>query len=569
MRNAFRPQTLFELSDAFTAARDDPDGRRDRAHRRGPRRLLLGRRPAHPGRRRLHRRRRGGPPGHRAAQRARPADPDPAPAQAGGGHGGRLRHRRRARPPPGLRPDHRRRQRPLRPDRPDGGQLRRRLRLGPAGPHHRLKRAKEIWFLCRQYDAEEALEWGLVNTVVPLAELEAETVAWCRRMLDAVADRPADAQGRLQRRRRRPGRRPAARRRRHDALLHDRGGPGGPERLRRAAAARTSPGSPAVREPDRAGRAPGAGGDPAGRAPARSAVAARRPTAHAAGGGRPGRGRDRRRLVVLAARTLGRARTGRDLVAGAGRRWWSPWPSRSAPTTPTTTPTGSGGPTRSGSGPLRLVASGLASPAAVRTAALVSLRRGRRGRPGPGRRRRRGGWWPSGRRAVAAGWLYTGRTPPLRLPRPRRAVRVRLLRPGGHGRVDLRPGRPPRPWLAWRPRVPVGLLGHRAARRPTTCATSTGTHVAGKRTLAVRLGRRPGRLALRRRARRAAAVGVVLRGPAGARGPCWRCWPRRWPCARCATVAGAPEGRQLLPVLGATGRLQLAVGLLLALGIVL
>jgi len=46
-----------------------------------------------------------------------------------------------------------------------------------------LKRAKEIWFLCRQYDAGQALEWGLVNTVVPLADLEAETVAWCRRIL--------------------------------------------------------------------------------------------------------------------------------------------------------------------------------------------------------------------------------------------------------------------------------------------------------------------------------------------------------------------------------------------------
>ena len=45
------------------------------------------------------------------------------------------------------------------------------------------KRAREIWFLCRQYDAEQALEWGLVNAVVPLAELEAETVAWCQQML--------------------------------------------------------------------------------------------------------------------------------------------------------------------------------------------------------------------------------------------------------------------------------------------------------------------------------------------------------------------------------------------------
>jgi len=45
------------------------------------------------------------------------------------------------------------------------------------------KKAKEIWFLCRQYSAEEALQMGLVNTVVPLAELEAETVQWCREML--------------------------------------------------------------------------------------------------------------------------------------------------------------------------------------------------------------------------------------------------------------------------------------------------------------------------------------------------------------------------------------------------
>ena len=45
------------------------------------------------------------------------------------------------------------------------------------------KRAKEIWFLCRQYDAQEALQMGLVNAVVPLHELESETVRWCREML--------------------------------------------------------------------------------------------------------------------------------------------------------------------------------------------------------------------------------------------------------------------------------------------------------------------------------------------------------------------------------------------------
>ena len=45
------------------------------------------------------------------------------------------------------------------------------------------KKAKEIWFLCRQYDAPTALEMGLVNTVVPLVDLEAETLRWCREML--------------------------------------------------------------------------------------------------------------------------------------------------------------------------------------------------------------------------------------------------------------------------------------------------------------------------------------------------------------------------------------------------
>src|ERR671916_2857443 len=46
-----------------------------------------------------------------------------------------------------------------------------------------VKKAKEIWFLCRQYDAQQALDMGLVNTVVPLDQLEEETVKWCREML--------------------------------------------------------------------------------------------------------------------------------------------------------------------------------------------------------------------------------------------------------------------------------------------------------------------------------------------------------------------------------------------------
>ena len=46
------------------------------------------------------------------------------------------------------------------------------------------KKAREIWFLCRQYDAQQALQMGLVNAVVPLAQLEEETVKWCQEILE-------------------------------------------------------------------------------------------------------------------------------------------------------------------------------------------------------------------------------------------------------------------------------------------------------------------------------------------------------------------------------------------------
>lgn len=54
---------------------------------------------------------------------------------------------------------------------------------GLLAAHVGQKKAREIWFMTRQYNAQEALDMGLVNTVVPLAELEAETVSWCREML--------------------------------------------------------------------------------------------------------------------------------------------------------------------------------------------------------------------------------------------------------------------------------------------------------------------------------------------------------------------------------------------------
>ncbi|MEP7294492.1 MAG: enoyl-CoA hydratase-related protein, partial [Chloroflexota bacterium] len=46
------------------------------------------------------------------------------------------------------------------------------------------KKAREIWYLCRQYDAQQALEMGLVNTVVPVDQLEAEGVQWAREILE-------------------------------------------------------------------------------------------------------------------------------------------------------------------------------------------------------------------------------------------------------------------------------------------------------------------------------------------------------------------------------------------------
>ena len=54
---------------------------------------------------------------------------------------------------------------------------------GLLAAHVGQKKAREIWFLCRQYDAKEALDMGLVNAVVPVKELEAETVSWVREML--------------------------------------------------------------------------------------------------------------------------------------------------------------------------------------------------------------------------------------------------------------------------------------------------------------------------------------------------------------------------------------------------
>jgi naphthoate synthase len=183
VRNAFRPQTLFELSDAFNAARDDPSVGAIIFTGQGPDAFCSG-----------------------GDQRIRGDDGyigDDALAKQGVGRLNvldlQVQIRRLPKPVVAMIAGY----------AIGGGHILHLVcdlsiaadnaRFGQTGPKVGsfdggygasllartigLKRAKEVWFLCRQYDAQTALDWGLVNDVVPLAELEAETVAWCRQML--------------------------------------------------------------------------------------------------------------------------------------------------------------------------------------------------------------------------------------------------------------------------------------------------------------------------------------------------------------------------------------------------
>ncbi len=100
------------------------------------------------------------------------------------------------------------------------------------------KKAREIWFLCRQYDAQQALEMGLVNSVVPLRAARGGDGAVVPRDARQQPDRAALPQGRAQRRLRRPGRPAGARRQRDAALLPERRGQGRQGRLPGEAQAR-------------------------------------------------------------------------------------------------------------------------------------------------------------------------------------------------------------------------------------------------------------------------------------------------------------------------------------------
>jgi naphthoate synthase len=179
VRNAFRPKTLFELSDAFNAARDDPEigviiltGAGDKAFCSGGDQRIRGD---------------DGYKDDKGIGRLNVLDlqvqirrtPKPVIAMVAGYAigGGHVLH--------------------VVCDLTIAADNARFGQTGPkvgsfdggygAGLLARMvgqKKAREIWYLCEQYDAEEALSMGLVNKVVPLAELEAETVRWARRMLE-------------------------------------------------------------------------------------------------------------------------------------------------------------------------------------------------------------------------------------------------------------------------------------------------------------------------------------------------------------------------------------------------
>jgi naphthoate synthase len=178
VRNAFRPQTLFELSDAFETARDDPEVGVVVLTGEGPLAFCSG------GDQRVR-----GDDGYRDEKgvgRLNVLDlqvqirrlPKPVVAMVAGYAigGGHVLH---------LVCDL-----TVAADNARFGQTGPRVGSFDGGYGAGLlartvgqKKAREIWYLCEQYDAGEALAMGLVNKVVPLAELEEATMAWCRRML--------------------------------------------------------------------------------------------------------------------------------------------------------------------------------------------------------------------------------------------------------------------------------------------------------------------------------------------------------------------------------------------------
>ena len=303
---------------------------------------------------------------------------------------------------------------------------------------------------------------------------------------DALADRAADAQGRLQRRRGRTRRDPAAGRRRDDALLHVRRGPGGPQRLRRASQARLLDVSPSVHDRDaRAGAPVGPRGARRARCPAS--------------------------IVPVVVGAVARAPGADDWASTPRCARSSPSRCRSAPTTPTTTPTACAAPTRCASARFGSTASGLvAARRGARRAALVVRSASRRSRGSCWRRARRGGSSPSARPRSLAGWFYTGGPAALRLLRLRRALRLGLLRFRRDGRHGLRPA-PSRSRAArggWA--LATGSMAC-ALLEANNLRDVDGDRVAGKKHAGGAARARARLVALRRCASRARCAGMAAR----------------------------------------------------------
>ena len=386
--------------------------------------------------------------------------------------------------------------------------------------------------------------WAWSTPSCPSRSSRRRRSRWCREMLRAVAVRPAAAEGQLQRRRGRPGRHPAAGPRRQPALLRR------PRRRRRAATptsrsdARTSSSSPSARDatcrpaeqlggrgpaPHAAGRgragavgtACAVGEVPGGLIWWRAACRAGRGARH------PGRHQLRQRLQR---RRPGHRRPRAPGRAGAARRVRA-WPRPAAVKR------------------AALAAFGVAGVAGL---ALAARRRAR-----AARRRRRVASPPAGSTPAARGptatpgfgevfvFVFFGvvATVGSAYVQTERARRAWPLAASVPGRASW----PPR--CSW----------------STTCATSPATPRSGKRTLAVRLGDRPHPA----RSTSALLVGAFVaraargraRRPAGRRARARR--RRARPAAGRAGAAAAPRGPALIPVLGATGRVQLVFGVLL------
>ena len=399
-----------------------------------------------------------------------------------------------------------------------------------------LKRAKEVWMLCRQYDAATALEWGLVNTVVPLGRARARDRRVVPPDAHALADRAADVQGGVQRGRRRARGAPAARGRRDHALLHVRGGPRGSQRLRGAprAGVREVPEAPVTATT--VGRTARwvAGARP------RTLPASIVPVVVGAAAARPAPtlwGRLALCAVVALALQVGTnyANDYADGVRGTDARRV---------------------------GPLRLVASGLASPSSVRAAALVAY--GVAAVAGLGLAALVS-WWllAVGVAALAAGWGYTGGPRPygyLGLGELFVFVFFGLVATAGTtfcltGRVTA---------LAVVAGASMGLFAC-ALLDANNLRDLAGDALANKRTVAVRLGRRRAgwvyvslvaagvAAGAACAASRPAALLIVLSVPLAVR--------------PIGVVLGGAEGPALLPVLARTARVQLVAGLLLAIGL--